>query len=106
LDSGRQRVSWNAGAQRLKGYDSTEIIGKHFAVFYPQEDLSNDKPREILARAAQFGQTKDEGWRIRKDGSRFWANVVVTALRDPKGNLLGLPNSHATLQKNARKPKP
>ncbi len=89
LDPDGNVVSWNAGAQRLKGYDSTEIIGKHFSVFYPQEDLSNDKPREILARAAQFGQTQDEGWRIRKDGSRFWANVVVTALRDPKGNLLG-----------------
>lgn len=89
LDPGGNVVSWNAGAQRLKGYDSTEIIGKHFSVFYPQEDLSNDKPREILARAAQFGQTEDEGWRVRKDGSLFWANVVVTALRDPKGNLLG-----------------
>lgn len=89
LDPDGNVVSWNAGAQRLKRYDSTEIIGKHFSVFYPQEDLSNDKPREILARAAQFGQTQDEGWRIRKDGSRFWANVVVTALRDPKGNLLG-----------------
>lgn len=89
LDPDGNVVSWNAGAQRMKGYDSTEIIGKHFSVFYPQEDLSNDKPREILTRAAEFGQTKDEGWRIRKDGSRFWANVVVIALRDPKGNLLG-----------------
>jgi len=89
LDLSGNVVTWNAGAQRLKGYDSTEIVGKHFSVFYPQEDLSNDRPREILARAAQFGQTKDEGWRIRKDGSRFWANVVVTALRDPRGNLLG-----------------
>jgi PAS domain S-box-containing protein len=89
LDPVGNVVSWNAGAQRLKGYDSTEIIGKHFSVFYPQEDISNDKPGEILARAAQFSKTEDEGWRIRKDGSRFWANVVVTALRDPKGNLIG-----------------
>ena len=89
LDPDGNVVSWNAGAQRLKGYNSTEIIGQHFSVFYPQEDLMNDKPREILARAARDGQTQNEGWRVRKDGSRFWANVVITALRDPKGNLLG-----------------
>jgi PAS domain S-box-containing protein len=89
LDPDGNVVSWNAGAQRLKGYNSTEIIGQHFSVFYPQEDLMNDKPRDILARAARDGQTQNEGWRVRKDGSRFWANVVITALRDPKGNLLG-----------------
>jgi PAS domain S-box-containing protein len=89
LDAEGNVVSWNAGAQRLKGYDSREIIGQHFSVFYPQEDLMNDKPREILARAARHGQTEDEGWRVRKDGSRFWANVVITALRDSNGNLLG-----------------
>jgi len=82
-------VSWNAGAQRLKGYDSVEIIGHHFSIFYPQEDQMNNKPRDILARATRQGQTSDEGWRIRKDGSRFWANVVITALRDANGNLLG-----------------
>jgi PAS domain S-box-containing protein len=82
-------VSWNAGAQRLKGYNSREIIGQHFSVFYPREDLMNDKPREILARAARHGRTEDEGWRVRKDGSLFWANVVITALRDSNGNLLG-----------------
>jgi len=82
-------VSWNAGAERLKGYTSEEIIGKYFAVFYPQEDQVNDKPQRILAIAARHGQSEDEGWRIRKDGSRFWASVVVTALRDAQGNLLG-----------------
>lgn len=82
-------ASWNAGAERLKGYTSEEIIGKHFSVFYPQEDLMNDKPQHVLAKAARDGQSEDEGWRIRKDGSRFMANVVVTALRDPKGSLLG-----------------
>ena len=81
--------SWNAGAQRLKGYDSAEIIGHHFSIFYPQEDQMKNKPRDILARAAQQGRTEDEGWRVRKDGSRFWANVVVTALRDANGSLLG-----------------
>jgi PAS domain S-box-containing protein len=89
LDPMGHVASWNAGAERLKGYTSKEIIGKHFSIFYPPEDLTNEKPQNILAQAARQGQSKDEGWRIRKDGSRFWANVVITALRDPKGNLLG-----------------
>jgi PAS domain S-box-containing protein len=89
LDPMGHVVSWNAGAERLKGYSSEEIIGKHFSVFYPQEDQMNDRPQDFLAKAARYGQSEDDGWRIRKDGSRFWANVVITALRDPKGNLLG-----------------
>jgi PAS domain S-box-containing protein len=89
LDPEGNVVSWNAGAQRLKGYDSAQIIGHHFSIFYPEEDLINNKPRDILARATRDGKTQDEGWRIRKDGSRFWANVIVTALRDSDGNLLG-----------------
>ena len=89
LDSEGNVVSWNAGAQRLKGYNSAEIIGHHFSIFYPQEDLMNNKPRDILARAARLGRAEDEGWRVRKDGVRFWANVVVTALRDSNGNLIG-----------------
>ena len=89
LDPTGHVVSWNAGAERLKGYTSKEIIGKHFSVFYPQEDLMNDKPQNILAEATRHGQSQDEGWRIRKDGFRFWASVVITALRDPHGNLLG-----------------
>jgi PAS domain S-box-containing protein len=89
LDPDGNVVSWNAGAQRLKGYDSAEIIGHHFSIFYPQEDQMKNKPRDILAGAASQGRTEDEGWRVRKDGSRFWANVVITALRDSNGNLLG-----------------
>jgi PAS domain S-box-containing protein len=89
LDPMGHVVSWNAGAERLKGYAPEEIIGKHFSVFYPQVDLMNDKPRHILEQAARNGQSEDEGWRIRKDGSHFWANVVITALRDPKGSLVG-----------------
>jgi len=89
LDPDGNVVSWNAGAQRLKGYDSAEIIGHHFSIFYPPEDQLKNKPREILARAARDGRTDDEGWRVRKDGSRFWANVVITALREANGNLLG-----------------
>jgi PAS domain S-box-containing protein len=89
LDPMGHVVSWNAGAERLKGYASKDIVGKHFSVFYPQEDLLNDKPQNFLVKAARHGQSVDEGWRIRKDGTRFWANVVVTALRDAEGNLLG-----------------
>ena len=89
LDREGNVASWNAGAQRLKGYEASEIIGKHFSIFYPQEALLNDEPRLILARAVRHGQSEAEGWRVRKDGSRFWANVVITALRDSNGQLLG-----------------
>jgi PAS domain S-box-containing protein len=89
LDPMGHVVSWNVGAERLKGYSSSEIIGKHFSVFYPQEDLLNNKPQVLLEKAARHGQSEDEGWRIRKDGSRFWANVVITALRDANRDLLG-----------------
>jgi PAS domain S-box-containing protein len=82
-------VSWNAGAARLKGYAAEEIIGKHFSVFYPQEDLNSEKPLHILEQAARHGQSEHEGWRIRKDGSRFWANVVISALHDPNGTIIG-----------------
>jgi PAS domain S-box-containing protein len=82
-------VSWNSGAERLKGYRTEEILGKHFSTFYPAEDVTSGKPEQILEEAAQRGQSEDEGWRIRKDGSRFWANVVVTALRNAKGSLHG-----------------
>ncbi len=89
LDPTGHVVSWNAGAERLKGYTAEEIIGKHFSIFYPSEDQLDEKPQHILARATQQGQSEDEGWRIRKDASRFWASVVVTALCDSAGTLLG-----------------
>jgi PAS domain S-box-containing protein len=73
-------ISWNIGAERLKGYRSDEIIGKHFSVFYPQDDLDEGKPAMELRIAAAEGHFEDEGWRLRQDGSRFWANVVITAL--------------------------
>ncbi len=82
-------VSWNVGAERLKGYRAEEIIGKHFSLFYPREDVIRGTPERNLEEAAQRGQSVHEGWRLRKDGSLFWGNVVITALRDPKGNLLG-----------------
>jgi PAS domain S-box-containing protein len=81
--------SWNMGAETIKGYKADEIIGKHFSIFYPEEDLQRDKPGYELKVAAEVGRFEDEGWRIRKDGSRFWANVVITALRDKEGTLRG-----------------
>jgi PAS domain S-box-containing protein len=82
-------VTWNQGAQRIKGYTFDEIRGRHFSVFYPPEDIESGKPDYELKVASQEGRFEDEGWRIRKDGSRFWANVVITALKDENGTLLG-----------------
>jgi PAS domain S-box-containing protein len=89
LDPDGYILSWNAGAQRLKGYKPNEIIGKHFSIFYPPEALAVDRPGEELRIARAEGRVEDEGWRLRKDGSRFWANVLITALRDDNGKLLG-----------------
>ncbi len=89
LDPNGRIVSWNPGAQRLKGYLASEIIGQHFSIFYTARDLAIDKPGLELRVAAQTGHFEDEGWRIRKDGSRFWANVIITCLRDDNGNLIG-----------------
>lgn len=89
LDKQGNIVSWNAGAERLEKYRADEIIGKHFSIFYPEEDVEKGKPEGRLAEAAEKGQSTAEGWRIRKDGSRFWANVVITALRDSNGQLRG-----------------
>ena len=89
LDTDGHIRTWNAGAVRLKGYTAPEIIGRHFSVFYPPEALATGWPQHELTVAAREGRFEDEGWRIRKDGSRFWANVVITALRDHGGTLRG-----------------
>lgn len=90
LDPEGRVATWNLGAERIKGYQASEIIGKHFSVFYPEEDLRSGKPEMELRVATAVGRFEDEGgWRIRKDGSRFWANVIITALRDSSGNLQG-----------------
>jgi len=81
--------SWNEGAQRFKGYLAEEIIGKNFSIFYTPEDIQSGKPEQELKIAAEQGRFEDEGWRVRKDGSKFWANVVITALRGPDGSLQG-----------------
>ncbi|MEU5867423.1 PAS domain S-box protein [Nonomuraea sp. NPDC047529] len=89
LDSSGHVTSWNAGAERIKGYRAEEIIGRHFSVFHPPEDVAAGRPEQLLGRAAAVGRVADEGWRIRKDGARFWARVVITALRDERGLLRG-----------------
>ncbi|HET9470335.1 MAG TPA: PAS domain S-box protein, partial [Usitatibacter sp.] len=82
-------MSWNQGARRLKGYAAPEVIGKSFSIFYPPEALERGWPATELREATRLGHFEDEGWRVRKDGSRFWANVVITALRDSDGTLRG-----------------
>ena len=89
LDPEGRVTSWNSGAQRIKGYGASEIIGQHFSRLYPPEDLRAGKPEMELALAAEQGRIEDEGWRLRKDGSRFWANVTITAVRDHSGKLIG-----------------
>jgi PAS domain S-box-containing protein len=82
-------VSWNLGAQRFKGYEPEEIIGKHFSTFYTEEDRANGVPARALEIARTTGKFEAEGWRVRKDGSRFWANVVLDPIRDANGELIG-----------------
>ncbi len=89
LDPEGHIISWNAGAQRLKQYRADEILGKHFSIFYPKVDLENGKPQRELDVAVKEGRIEDEGWRVRKDGTRFWANVVITAVFDASGKLRG-----------------
>ena len=89
LDVEGHVATWNAGAQRIKGYRPEEIIGKQISIFYTPEDLAAQRPQRLLNIAIAEGRVEDEGWRVRKDGTRFWADVVITALRDPAGQLVG-----------------
>src|SRR5919109_901901 len=89
LDPEGNIVSWNEGARRIKGYEADEIIGQHFSVFYSAAEVKRGKPAYVLRVAADEGRYEEEGWRIRKDGTQFWASVVITALRDKDGALLG-----------------
>ncbi len=82
-------LTWSVGAERIEGYKSEEIIGRHFAAFHRREDIRQNKPKKLLEDAASAGRVIDEGWRLRKDGTKFWANVVITALRDQTGRLCG-----------------
>ena len=89
LDPDGTVAGWNEGAERIKGYQAHEIIGRHISVFYRPEDLAWDKPGMELEVAAREGRFEDEGWRLKKDGTPFWANVIITALRDDAGELIG-----------------
>ena len=89
LDSQGHVATWNAGAERIKGYRAEEIIGKHFSCFYPPQDVLAGKPEMKLRIAARDGRMEDEGWRVRKDGTRFWGSVVITAMRNAQGELIG-----------------
>ncbi len=89
LDGDGHILTWNRGAELIKGWKPDEIIGRHFSTFYPPEDIAAKKPERELVEVIAKGRIEDEGWRLRKDGTRFWANVVITALRDESGNLRG-----------------
>ena len=87
LDPGGHVMTWNQGAERIKGYTAQEIIGKHFSIFYPPADVADHKSERELDIASREGRFEEEGWRVRKDGSRMWASVTITALRSPEGEL-------------------
>ena len=89
IDTEGRVVTWNMGAEVMTGYRSEEIIGRPITMFYTQEDLQEGKPVRLLSVAAATGRVEDEGWRVRKDGSRFWANVIITRLQDDKGRVRG-----------------
>jgi len=95
--------TWNPGAARINGYTAKEIVGKHFSTFYPEEERSSGKCEAELELAAREGRFEEEGWRVRKDGSKLWANVTITALRDPSGVLIGFAKvtQDLTSRKNA-----
>ncbi|HWV89155.1 MAG TPA: PAS domain S-box protein, partial [Burkholderiales bacterium] len=89
LDGAGRVTSWNPGAERIKGYRADEVIGRHFSQFYAADDRARGLPEAALARARQDGRFEGEGWRVRKDGSRFWAMVVIDAVRDDAGEVVG-----------------
>src|SRR5918994_223760 len=89
LDAEGRVSTWNPGARRIKGYEPEEIIGEHFSIFYTHEDVERGHPEEVLGLAAADGRYEEEGMRVRKDGSTFWADVVITALTDEAGELRG-----------------
>jgi len=102
LDARGNVLNWNAGAERLKGYREEEIIGKHFSCFYPEEERNAGTPEEVLQKATAEGWFEGEGWRVRKDGSRFRADVIVTAIRDENGNLRGFSKVTHDITKHKR----
>src|SRR5262249_39890416 len=102
LDAQGHVVSWNAGAERIKGYSAEEIVGRHLSCFYTEQAVLEGRPARELEMARVNGRFDDEGWRVRKDGSRFWANVVITALHDGQGTLRGFSNLTRDLTERRR----
>ena len=88
LDPSGRVTSWNPGVEAIMGYTADEIVGRHFSIFYPPEDRAT-KPAKELETATARGRFEDEGWRLRKDGTRFWANVILTAVKDAEGKVVG-----------------
>src|SRR4051812_5363212 len=89
LDPCGRVLTWNSGAEKIKGYSREEIVGQHFSKFYTPAALESGWPAHELRVATVDGRFEDEGWRVRKDGSRFWANVIITAIHDREGKLVG-----------------
>src|SRR6476469_9651303 len=89
LDTSGRVTSWNAGAERIKGFSTSEILGQHFSTFYTEEDRKAGVPHRALETARAEGKYQAEGWRVRKDGTRFWASVVIDAIKDDGGELVG-----------------
>lgn len=90
LDPSGQIVSWNPGAERIKGYKASEVIGRHFSLFFTPQDRAEGRPDRLLNQALEHGVAQDEGWRLRKDGSQFWALAALDVIRDEKGQIIGL----------------
>lgn len=90
LDLNGQIVSWNAGAERIKGYSAEEVIGKHFSMFFTEQDSLDGRPAFLVSEALKQGRAQDEGWRVRKDGTQFWALVALDVVRSPEGEVIGL----------------
>ncbi|QXH54938.1 two-component system sensor histidine kinase NtrB [Pseudomonas maumuensis] len=90
LDPTGHVVSWNAGAQRIKGYRADEVIGRHFSLFFTAQDCADGRPQRLLRQAMEEGKAQDEGWRVRKDGTQFWALAALDVIRDAQGEIIGL----------------
>lgn len=99
-------TSWNPGARRFKGYEEAEILGQHFSRFYTEEDRQAGVPAKALATAAREGKFEAEGWRVRKDGTRFWASVIIDPVRDPSQNLVGYAKSLGILPSGGKPSSP
>lgn len=102
LDTEGRVTTWNAGAKRIEGYESHEIIGQHFSCFYPREDIERHKPEQALKTAVAQGRHQEQGQRVRKDGSRYWASATLTALHDPEGRLCGFSKIHRDITARKR----